>query len=74
MAEQFPRSCTAYATVSVWERYAPDTFAYLYPAPGPSLCCVRLGVVEGPVSAAATRMLAEMDLPADVLTVLLIGP
>ncbi|WNI20124.1 hypothetical protein [Actinacidiphila sp. ITFR-21] len=74
VAEQFPEGLhCAYATVSVWERNAPDTFAYLYPAPGPSLGCVRLDAAEGPVSAAAARMLAEMDLPAGVLMVPLVG-
>ncbi|MFD7898920.1 hypothetical protein [Streptomyces sp. NPDC059743] len=74
VAEQFPEAMhCAYATVSVWDRNSPDAFARLYPAHGQSLGCVRLDAAEGPVSAAATRMLAEMDLPAGVLTVPLIG-
>ncbi|MEU9744796.1 hypothetical protein [Streptomyces niveus] len=74
VAEQFPEAMhCAYATVSVWERNAPDTFAYLYPGPGPSIGCVRLDAAEGPVTAAATRMLAEMELPVGVMTVPLIG-
>lgn len=74
VAEQFPeaRHC-AYATVSIWERNAPDTFAHLYPPHGPSLGLIRLNAAEGPASATATRMLTAMDLPAGVLAVPLIG-
>ncbi|WP_055535858.1 hypothetical protein [Streptomyces graminilatus] len=75
VAEQVPGigGC-AYASVSVWERNAPDTLVHLYPPHGPSIGCVRLDAAgAGPASARAAEMLAAMDLPAGVLVVPLVG-
>jgi len=75
VAEQAPGlgGC-AYASVSVWERNAPDTLVHLYPPHGPSLGCVRLDAAgAGLASAWAAGMLAAMDLPVGVLVVPLVG-
>jgi hypothetical protein len=75
VAEQAPGigGC-AYASVSVWERNAPDTLVHLYPTHGPSLGCVRLDAAgAGPASARAAGLLAAMDLPVGVLVVSLVG-
>ncbi|MEU0350791.1 hypothetical protein ABZ302_28820 [Streptomyces sp. NPDC006237] len=76
VAERYPNlGGFDYATVSIFERNAPENAVHLYPARGPHRGAIRLDPSD-PSSAGGrvARLLAEMSLPHVGVLVIPLGP
>ncbi|WP_331752180.1 hypothetical protein [Streptomyces sp. NBC_00829] len=76
VAERYPNlGGFDYATVSVFERNAPENSVYLTPARGPHRGAIRLDPSDSNSPGGwAARLLAEMDLPHVGVLVIPLGP